>query len=190
MTEMELIELLTDIQVLRQGHFLLTSGRHSDRFLLSSQLTMHPKATATLIQLLAQKVRKLGLQPTVVIGPAMGGVILAYEMARQLECKAFYAEKEGSGMALKRGFTLLPEDRILLIEDAISTGGSLNKVITALEAYREQIQAVAVLFDRTKGETNFGVIPLVSLLELEIPSWEEQDCPLCKQGIPLVAPKL
>ena len=190
MTSDEILNVLWELGVLRQGHFLLTSGRHSDRFLLSSQLTMHPTRTQTLIGLLAQKVRAEGYSPNVVIGPAMGGVILAYEMARALGCRAMYVEKDGEGMALRRGFTLNADDRVLVVEDAVSTGGSVQKTLDVVEASAATLLATAVLFDRTKGEVRFAGKAPISLLELDIPAWLPEECPLCKEGIPLVAPKL
>lgn len=186
---MSTIDTLTRLNVLREGHFVLTSGRHSDRFLLCSQLTMHPTETAELIAGLAEKVCNAGIQPNLIVGPAMGGVILAYEMARVFGCRAMFAEKDGDKMAMKRGFGFTPEDKVLVIEDAVSTGGSVQKVVDLVEAGPAELVGVAVLIDRTMGKLSFGATPFVSLLQMEISSWEPDECPLCKQGIELIHPK-
>ena len=139
--------------------------------------------------LLAQKVQQSGIAPNVIIGPAMGGVILAYEMARQLCCQAMYTEKDGDAMALKRGFTLTAADRVLVVEDAVSTGGSVSKALAAIRKTAAQLVGVALLFDRTMGQITFDDLPVISLLQLDIPSWDAADCPLCRSGMPLIAPK-
>lgn len=187
MNNQEILTLLTELHVLREGHFLLTSGRHSDRFLLCSQLTMHPDATEELIKELAIKIRDL--KPTVVIGPAMGGVILAYELARALGCRAMFAEKEGDKMAMKRGFVLTEEDRVVIIEDAVSTGGSIRKVVEVVEQSPATLVGVAALFDRTAGQVEFNGVPFVSLMEIEISSYDPEHCPLCLANQPLLKPK-
>ena len=189
MSHEEILELFQSIGVLRHGHFHLTSGRHSDRFLLCSQLTMHPDATERIISAVAAKVIESGLQPNLIVGPAMGGIILAYELARKLGCRAMFAEKEGEGMAMKRGFVLQETDRVLIIEDAVSTGGSVRKVVDIVEESPAELIGVAVLIDRTMGQVNFGKVPLVSLMQMQIESWTADECPLCQQGTPLVFPK-
>jgi len=189
MNDEQIVVKLQELGVLRQGHFKLTSGRHSDQFLLCSQLTMQPTETTKMIGLLATKVRAAGLRPNVIVGPAMGGVILAYEMARALGCRAMFAEKEGEGMALKRGFSLTAGDKVLVIEDAVSTGGSIEKVLDCLKETEAELLGVAVLFDRTKGQVLFDGKPPIALLELSIASWDPADCPLCQAGIELILPK-
>lgn len=187
MKQDEIISLLRKLDVLRDGHFLLTSGRHSDQFLLCSQLTMHPDATEKLLRLLAPKVE--ALDPDIIIGPAMGGVILAYELARILGCCAMFAEKDGDQMAMKRGFTLTKQDRVVIIEDAVSTGGSIRKVIDLVQNSPAELVGVAALFDRTGGKVSFDGVPFVSLMTMEIESYAAEDCPLCQKQIPLSKPK-
>ena len=189
MSHDDILELFRSINVLRQGHFHLTSGRHSDRFLLCSQLTMHPEATERIVNEIAVKVVASGVQPNLIIGPAMGGIILAYELARILGCRAMFAEKEGDGMAMKRGFVLQETDKVLIIEDAVSTGGSVRKVVDIVEASPAELVGVAVLIDRTMGQLCFGDVPFISLLQMQIDSWTAEECPLCQQGVPLVYPK-
>ncbi len=183
----KMMQQLVDLHVLREGHFLLTSGRHSDRFLLCSQLTMHPEATERFVRQLAPEVA--ALKPTVIVGPAMGGVILAYELARAVGCKAMFAEKDGEKMAMKRGFTLTSEDRVVIIEDAVSTGGSIRKVVEVIQQSPSTLVGVAALFDRTGGKIQFEGVPFISLMEIEITSYDPSDCPLCQEHKPLIQPK-
>ncbi|MCL2497919.1 MAG: orotate phosphoribosyltransferase [Symbiobacteriaceae bacterium] len=189
MTPEDMLRRLSALQVLRTGHFQLTSGKHSDKFLLCSQLTIYPQETARFMEELAQKIRAAELNPTVIIGPALGGIIPAYELARILGKKAMFAEKEDHGMALKRGFSLSLVDRVLLVEDVISTGGSLQKVADLVMQSDAELVGVATLFDRTMGRVSVAGMPVISLLQLDIQSWEPYECPLCRQGIPLVLPK-
>lgn len=182
------MDRLVELAVLRQGHFLLTSGRHSDRFMLLSQLFQHPDACQEFAQALAAKFPWPEID--VVIGPAMGGVILAYEVARALKApRAIYAEKsDGGEMALKRGFTLQPGERVVVVEDAISTGGSINKVIQLVRQSGAELVGAAALVDRTGGQIDLG-IPFVSLVSLTVESFSPDNCPLCQAGIPLQRPK-
>ncbi|MGE5652836.1 MAG: phosphoribosyltransferase family protein, partial [Bacillota bacterium] len=144
-TQEQWLDRLVELGVLRQGHFLLTSGRHSDRFMLLSQLFQHPEACAEFAGALAAKLPWPKID--VVIGPAMGGVILAYEAARALQGpRAIYAEKtDGAEMALKRGFALHPGERVLVVEDAISTGGSISKVIQLVRQSEAELVGTAAL---------------------------------------------
>ena len=188
MNRQEIMEILAEYSVIRDGHFVLTSGRHTDRFLLCNQLTMYPDITKKLVSQLAQKVKPF--QPNVIVGPAMGGVILAYELASILGSRAMFAEKQSDEtMALKRGFVLDEDDRVFIIEDAVSTGGSVRKVIDAVKSTQAQLLGVAALFDRTSGQVDFDGVPFLSLMEINITSYDQDDCPLCRAGLPLIKPK-
>ncbi|MCL5677253.1 MAG: orotate phosphoribosyltransferase, partial [Firmicutes bacterium] len=129
-----------------------------------------------------------------VAGPAMGGVILAYEVARALGARAIFAEKvekpEGAepAMAFKRGFVLRPGERVLVVEDAVTTGGSIRQVMDAVQAAGGQVVAVGAVVDRSAGTVDFGV-PFKALLTLDVPSYLSGDCPQCRAGILLVRPK-
>lgn len=183
-------ELLWRTGVLLDGHFLLTSGRHSPRFLLFSQLFQDPGAAEQVGRLLAG--RLLRHQPTVVVGPAMGGVILAHEAARALGARSLFAEKEPDGsMALKRGFTLRAGDRVAVVEDAVTTGGSVQKVIDHLAARGADLVAIGCVADRSGGRAagRWEPLPLVSLIRLDIPSYAPEECPQCRDGVPLASPK-
>ncbi len=180
------IARLKEWGVLREGHFLLTSGRHSPGFLLFAPAFSLPPAAEEIGSAIADMYRGQGIET--VVGPAMGGVILAHEVARALGVRSIYAEKDGDAMALKRGFGLRPAERVLVVEDAVSTGGSVRKVLDICERTKADVVGVGIVADRTAGRVDLGA-PLHALLELEVPSYPEDDCPLCRAGEELVRPK-
>ena len=182
----ELLGQLKDWGVLKEGHFLLTSGRHSSRFLLFARAFEYPERGSWLAQRLAVEAREF--EATVVCGPAMGGVLLSYEVARALSLRTIYTEKDGDAMALKRGFAVQPDDRVLVVEDAVTTGGSVRQTITALRRAGAEIAAVAAVVDRSGGSVDFGV-PFCSLTVIDVPSYDAAECPECKIGMPLQRPK-
>lgn len=188
----ELLDVLRRTGVLREGHFRLTSGRHSPTFLLCAQLLQYPREAERICRALAAPFRDAGIQA--VVGPAAGGVILAYEVARVLgegradPPRALFTEKDDGAMVLRRGFGLAPGERVLMVEDAITTGGSVALAMAAIEPFAPTIVGVSVIVDRSAGQVDFGV-PLASSLSLDIPSWTPEDCPLCRDGVELVLPK-
>ncbi|MCG0238295.1 MAG: orotate phosphoribosyltransferase [Firmicutes bacterium] len=183
----EVLAILRETGVIREGHFLLTSGMHSDRFLLLAQVLQYPRHAERLCREMAEPFREAGVE--VVVGPAVGGIILAYEVARALGARAIFAEKvEGGGMALRRGFQLRPGERVLVVEDAISTGGSVRKVLDAIAPFGPEVVGVSALVDRTGGQVDFGV-PTRAVLTLSVPAWPPEACPLCRAGVELVRPK-
>lgn len=179
-------DLLKKTGVIMEGHFLLTSGRHSATFLQCSQLLQYPEHSATICRLMAEPFQNMPVDS--VIGPAMGGIIPAYEVARILGTRALYAEPAGSKMILRRGFILEAGERVLVAEDAVSTGGSVQKVIDLLKECRAEAVGVTVMIDRTGGNLNLG-LPTAALLQMAIESFDAQDCPLCRAGLPLQKPK-
>ena len=168
------------------GHFLLTSGLHSSRFMQCSQLLQYPEQTEKTARMLAEPYQEQGVD--VVIGPAMGGVILAYETARVLGARALYAEPAEGKMVLRRGFKIKTDEKVLVVEDAVTTGGSVRKVLELLESIGVTAAGVAVMVDRSAGRVDFG-LPTHSLLQLEVQSFSPEDCPFCQEGIPLQQPK-
>jgi orotate phosphoribosyltransferase len=171
----------------RHGHFLLTSGLHTDLFLLCAQVMQYPHELAPIASAIAARFQAARVE--VVAGPAVGGIILAYEVARQLRIRAIFAEKSGEGrMVLRRGFTVRPGERALVVEDALTTGGSTRGVIGAVRAAGAEVVGVAVLVDRSGGTVDFGV-PLHALLAMRIEAWAPSECPLCRAGVPLAVPK-
>ncbi len=182
----EVLALLRQLGVYREGHFLLTSGRHSPAFFLFSQAFSYPAQAERLGRAVASLFSDERVET--VIGPAMGGVILAHEVARALGVRSIYAEKADGGMVLKRGFTLQPGERVLIVEDAVTTGGSVRKVLDTVRATGATVLGVGAVVDRSSGGNPFDV-DFRSLLRMEVPSYEPQDCPLCQEGVPLISPK-
>jgi len=185
MTRDEVLELFIKKDVLKSGHFLLTSGRHSDKYLQCAQLLQYPEATEKAIGELAKQFKDKDIQT--VVGPAMGGIIISYEMGRQLGARAIFAEREDGKMTLRRGFTIKAGERILVVEDVVTTGGSVKEVVSLIKELGGQVVAVAALVDRSGGKVDFGV-PAYYLLSLDVASYLPQECPLCKEGMPIEKP--
>ncbi|RQD78154.1 MAG: orotate phosphoribosyltransferase [Candidatus Syntrophonatronum acetioxidans] len=179
------MEIFKDSGVLLEGHFILTSGRHSEKYLQCAQVLQYPDYTAELCKMLVGPFKDKGVE--VVIGPAMGGIIIAYEGARQLKCKSIFAEREDGKMALRRGFGLSPGEKVLVVEDVITTGGSVKEVIELAQKEGAEVLGVSSFVDRSGGEANLGV-PWHSLITFQIETFTPQDCPLCEKGLPLVKP--
>jgi orotate phosphoribosyltransferase len=173
---------------LKEGHFLLSSGRHSDRYVEKFDLLRQPEATSQVCTLIADRFRDRGVD--VVAGPTTGGVILAFEVARQLGVAAAYAERaSGSGTAreFRRGTRFAQGARILVVDDILTTGGSVRETLRALNRQPVEVVGVAVLVDRSSEGIDLGV-PLHSLATMDIATWEPETCPLCARGIPLTRP--
>lgn len=184
MNKEELLELFIKHHALQTGHFLLTSGLHSDRYLQCAQILQYPPIAAKLCE---QLITKIDLPIDLVVGPAMGGITLSYEMARQLKTASLFTEREKGTMTLRRGFTIPQGAQVLVVEDVITTGGSVLETIKVVEKYQGIVKGVAVLVDRSNGQVDLGY-PLYSLLSLEVQSYTPKTCPLCQKGIPLVKP--
>jgi orotate phosphoribosyltransferase len=172
---------------LREGHFILASGRHSSLYLEKFQVLQHPAETEQLCAAIAAKARSLGVDT--VAGPTTGGIILAHEVARQLGARAIYAERrEGApGREFRRGFALEPGERVLVVDDIMTTGGSVQETIDAVRLAGGTLAGAAVLVDRSGGATPLDT-PVHSLWRLEIASYAPADCPLCAKGIPATHP--
>jgi len=185
MNKEDLIKIFKESNAMLEGHFLLTSGRHSDRYLQCALVLQDPQTAEKLAMELAAKISEKNID--VVIGPALGGVTLAYEMARQLKTKALFAERDNGVMTLRRGFKIPEGARVLVVEDVVTTGGSVLEVIDVVKEAGGQVVGVASLVDRSNGKVDFRY-PFYSLLPLEVISYEAKDCPLCEKGLPLVKP--
>ncbi|MFO8059032.1 MAG: orotate phosphoribosyltransferase [Bacillota bacterium] len=182
----EILQLFRETGVLLEGHFRLTSGMHSPQFLQCARVLRFPEQARRLTRIMAGPFRDAGVDK--VVGPALGGIILSYEVARHLGAEALFVEKSDGRMALRRGFSAGPGDRVLVVEDAVSTGGSVNAVMEIFSQLRAEIVGVSVLVDRTGGATDFGV-PFHSVLTMDIPAYSPASCPLCREGVPLTYPK-
>ena len=180
------IDLFKEAGALLEGHFVYASGRHGRHFFQAARVLQYTRITEELCRALAEKFAddKVDL----VIGPATGGIVLAYETARHLNCRAAFTEKDGDGrMALKRGFRLTPGTRVLMVEDITTTGGSVKKSIDHLRSRGADIVGVGVLIDRSGGEARFDC-RFEPLARFTLESWPPDSCSLCKAGQAVIDP--
>ncbi len=185
----DLEQLFIESGALKQGHFLLASGRHSDYYLEKFDLLRNPRSTSLVLEPLAAKLRDWDID--VIVGPTTGGILLAFELARQLGLPAAYAERSGEGMSgreIRRSTVLAPGSSVFVIDDILTTGGSVAETLNALKAHPVDVVGIAVLADRSGGSVKFGNLPLLPLLSLNIESWAADACPLCAARVPLVKP--
>jgi orotate phosphoribosyltransferase len=185
MTEADVLDLFRTSGALLEGHFRLTSGLHSERYLQSALVLQYPEFAAALGEALANRTRHL--QATAVLSPALGGIVIGQEVARALGIRALFAERQDGVLTLRRGFTLGPLDRVLVVEDVITTGGSTMETARVAEAAGAHVPGAAAIVDRSVGSTPLQ-LPLQALLRLEVPTYPPDDCPLCLQGLPVVKP--
>ena len=188
MAQPTLLDQLRAVGALKDGHFLLASGRHSDRYIEKFDLLRQPRETETACRAIAGHFGAARID--VVAGPTTGGIILAFEVARQLGIAAAYAERIGEGKAgreFRRGTTFGTGSRVLVVDDIMTTGGSIRETLAALAAYPVEVVAVAVLVDRAGGAVTFDV-PLFAVSTLDVATWDVAACPLCAAGQPLVKP--
>jgi len=173
-----------------QGHFRLTSGLHSSAYLQCALVLQHPEHAARLGRLLAGELEKILSTPAgVVVSPALGGLIIGHEVARSLGTRFLFTERDAATkqMALRRGFTVTPGESAVVIEDVITTGGSTHDVVEVLRAAGASVVAAGSIIDRSGGTADVGV-PRVALATLQVPAFDPADCPLCRDGIPVVKP--
>ena len=174
---------------LLSGHFLLSSGKHSDRYLEKFNLLRRPADTEVICRGFVDHFRLAAVE--LVAGPTTGGILLAFEVARQMKLPAVYAERATEGSIrreFRRGSHIEPGTRVLLVDDIMTTGGSINETIAALEDVGAVIVGIGILADRSNGAITFGAYPLHALLQLDVRAWERDDCPLCAQGVPITKP--
>lgn len=181
----EYFDLFRKSKALLEGHFLLTSGKHSAQYMQCAQILQYPERAAILAEALADAFR--GREIQTVVGPAMGGILVAHEVARALGVRALFTEREDGVMRLRRGFALTPGERVLVVEDVVTTGGSVREVLDVVRELGAVPVGVGILVDRTGGEVDFG-LPVESVIQLNIQAYEVKDCPLCAQGVPVVKP--
>ena len=182
-------DVLREAGAIKQGHFLLSSGLHSDTYVEKFDLLRNPGATEAACRGFVRAFAEGGVQ--VVVGPTTGGILLAFETARQMDVLAAYAEREGDegkkGRAIRRSTTFAPGTRVLVVDDILTTGGSVRETLAALDPWPVEIVGVGVIMDRSTAPVDFGV-PLVSLYSEPIAVYRPEDCPLCAAGVPLVKP--
>ncbi|MCI8487728.1 MAG: orotate phosphoribosyltransferase [Clostridia bacterium] len=186
LTDEQILQVFKKTEGILHGHFVLTSGRHSDTYMQCAKLFVHPEESAYLCGALAEKLREFNAD--IVVSPAVGGIIMGYEVARQLGVPNFFAEREGGSMTLRRGFALKAGMRVIVVEDVVTTGGSVKEVMELCRNAGAEIVAVASVVDRSGGQVDFGV-PYRALLSMEVKSYEASECPLCREGkTPAVKP--
>lgn len=177
------IDELKQSEALLEGHFLLSSGRHSDRYCQCAKLLQYPDRAERVLAVVTEQVKDLPID--MVVGPAMGGIIVAYELGRQLGVPAIFTERVDNVMTLRRGFEVKPGQKLLITEDVVTTGKSSLETIAVLKEMGAEILGIACLADRSSGDFPY---PIYSATKLNIQSWEAEECPLCKQGIPFIKP--
>ena len=187
MTSDEVLDLFRKSGALLEGHFQYTSGRHGERFLQAARILQYPDTVAQLCGAVADQFRDANVD--LVCGPATGGIILSYETGRQLGCRAVFSEKNDDGtMAVKRGFRVDEGTRVLIVEDIVTTGGSVQKTVDHLVSRGAHIAGIGVLVDRSGGDSPFGDIPYHPLARITLTSHDADTCPMCDRGEPLIEP--
>ncbi|MFX4261470.1 orotate phosphoribosyltransferase [Pelotomaculum propionicicum] len=181
----EVVSIFKKTGAMLTGHFKLTSGRHSDRYFQCAMVLQHPEHTGALCRELAA--RFAGEDVSAVIGPATGGIIVSYETARALGVRGIFTERENGVMSLRRGFSIEPGERVLVVEDVITTGGSVLEVIDVVRSLGGVVVGAGVLVDRSGGKVDLGVRK-EALLVTDAVSYDPEQCPLCRDGIPAVKP--
>jgi orotate phosphoribosyltransferase len=184
MTRDELLDLYRRSGALLEGHFRLTSGLHSSGYLQCALVLQHPGHAEALGRAIAERTRDL--RATVVLSPALGGVVIGHEVARALGVRAIFAERQDGALMLRRGFVVGENDRVLVVEDVLTTGGSTRETMQVAKAAGGQVIGAASIVNRSTG-TPLDV-PYVALLDLALPVYEPDKCPLCAQGLPVVKP--
>ncbi|MBI4004275.1 MAG: orotate phosphoribosyltransferase [Candidatus Omnitrophica bacterium] len=186
LTKQKLQDMFRKSHALLRGHFELSSGLHSGHYFQCAQVLQHPKQATAICGEIARRFR--AAHPTVVIGPAAGGILVAYETARALGARAIYAERVDAEMQLRRGFRVSKEDRVLIVEDAITTGESARKVAALIESFGAKVVGIAAVMDRSGGKVRFPGRRFTGLFELAFETFPPDNCPLCSEQIPVTRP--
>lgn len=181
----EFHRLLEETGALHSGHFLLSSGRHSPQYIQCARLLQHPEHAALVCSALAERFESARVD--VVVGPAMGGIIVAHEAGRALGARVLFAERVNGRFALRRLFEVHPGEHVLVVEDVVTTGGSIQEIADLVTRMEGEIVGVGALVDRTGGD---AIVPwrFESLIALTVPTFTESDCPQCAQGLPVDKP--
>jgi orotate phosphoribosyltransferase len=185
MTENMILEIFRRYSAVLEGHFILSSGLHSDRYVQCALVLQHPRVAQLLGSLLAEKLHHL--HPAVVAAPALGGILVAHEVARALGARALFTERQDGAMTLRRGFSLAPGEPTLVVEDVITTGLSTRETIQCIEQAGGKVVGTGALIDRSGGAADLG-LPKAALVTLQIQNYNPTECPLCEARIPAVKP--
>lgn len=179
----KVLDILTEVGALLKGHFLLSSGKHSDRYCQCAKLLMYPDKAEEVLKTVADKVKDVNFD--IAIGPAMGGIIAAYELARQVKKPAIFTERVEGEMTLRRGFEILPGQKVLIVEDVVTTAKSSLEVAEVVKSLGGEVIGIACIVDRSSGRIGY---PVYSAIKLQIDTFNVEECPICKQGVPCVKP--
>lgn len=185
MTDQELLNVFKETEALLDGHFLLTSGRHSNQYFQCAKVLQYTNFTTQICKIIADYFQDYEIDT--IISPAIGGIVVGQEVARQLGKKFIFAEREDKNLTLRRGFEIKENEKVLVCEDVVTTGGSVFEVIDIVKNNNADLVGVGIIVDRSNGKVDFGV-PQISTLQMEVVSYEPSECPLCKEGIPAVKP--
>lgn len=185
MNQEEVRQLFTATGAVLSGHFVLTSGRHSDTYIQCALVLQYPQHAARLGAALA--VRLKSAEAACVVGPALGGVIVAHEVARALGVRAVFTERVRGVMRLRRGFSVTRGEKVVVVEDVVTTGGSVKEAAAVVEALGAEVVAFGALVDRSGGRVSFDR-PFCTLLSVDAATWDPGECPLCRAGIAAVKP--
>src|SRR5437867_5475163 len=185
MTRDDLLDLFRRSGALLEGHFRLTSGLHSSGYLQCALVLQHPAHAEALGRAIADRTRSL--RPTAVLSPAIGGVVIGHEVGRALGVRALFAERQDGELTLRRGFVIAENDRVLVVEDVLTTGGSTRETMQVARASGGQVVGAASIVNRSGGRAEFDM-PFASLLDIDLPTYEPDKCPLCAKGLPVIKP--
>ena len=183
MTQEEVKGLLVKTNAIMNGHFVLTSGLHSPHYVEKFNVLQHPKYTEQLCKAMAEKFKDSQIET--VVGPMTGGILLAHETGKALGTRAIFTERVNGKMTFRRGFALHKGERCLIVEDIVTTGGSIREVIDVVKAAGGIPVAVSMLVDRSGGKATFEDVPSTALLNMDVETYEPSTCPLCQKGMPL-----
>jgi orotate phosphoribosyltransferase len=185
MTSDAVLERFRQSGALLEGHFRLSSGLHSAKYLQSALVLQYPELAAALGEAIADRTRHLGV--TVVLSPALGGLVIGQETGRALGVRAIFAERQEGKLTLRRGFSLSDSDRVLVVEDVITTGLSTGETVDVARAAGATVVGAAAIIDRGRNDATLG-LPLFALVKLDVPAYQPEACPLCGKGEPVLKP--
>lgn len=185
MADENILEIFKKTNSLLSGHFLLTSGLHSNQYFQCAMVLQYPEYIEILAAIIVEKFK--GIKVDTVISPAIGGICVGQEVARQLKKRFIFAEREDTKLTLRRGFTIAEGEKCLVCEDVVTTGGSVFEVMDIVKDNNGVVVGVGTIVDRSNGKVSFGV-PQVSTLQLDVVSYQPDECPMCKEGTPVVKP--
>lgn len=186
MENKEVLDILRESGSLLEGHFLLSSGKHSNRYCQCARLLQYPDRAEKVIAHITPQVKDLGA--TIVVGPAMGGIIVAYELARQLGIPGIFTERVDNVMTLRRGFELGRSDRVLIAEDVVTTAKSTLETVKVIESYGAKVIGMVCIVDRRVPSATELPFPLFSATSLSVETFDAEGCPLCGQGLDVEKP--